>query len=179
MIDQTIAPQVLERIPLFHNFNDTERRQLADIAQVRHFAPGEMVFRQGENSQSLWIVLDGKCEVFKHTDEAPRESVVLAILEPYSHFGEMSFFSPAPHSASVRAQTGGQLMRHRSRDYDDLIRQGIWAAYKLSYNTVQSLADRLRRMDEWVAELASHNPPGERVPEWSSFRDKLFNGWNL
>ena len=43
---------------------------------------------------------------------------------------------------------------------------------------MRSLADRLRRMDEWVAELAAHNPPGERVPEWSAFRDKLFNDWN-
>jgi CRP/FNR family transcriptional regulator, cyclic AMP receptor protein len=170
---------MLESIPLFRNFNETERRQLSDIAQLRHFAPGELVFRQGETSQSLWIVLEGKCEVVKYPDDSRHDSVVLAVLESGSHFGEMSFFSPAPHSASVRAQTAGTLLRIDRRDYDDLIRQGVSAAYKLAYNTVQGLADRLRRMDEWVAELASHNPPGERVPEWSSFRDKLFSGWNL
>ena len=104
---------------------------------------------------------------------------MLAVLKPYSHFGEMSFFSPAPHSASVRAQTAVMALGIDRRDYDDLIRQGIWAGYKLAYNTVQALADRLRQMDEWVAELAAHNPTGERVAEWSTFRDKLFNGWNL
>ncbi len=179
MIDQAVSAEMLEDIPLLNNFNVTERRQMADIARLKHFAPGEVVVRQGEDSQTLWVVLEGKCEVVKHLEHGPHNSLVLAILEPFSHFGEMSFFSPAPHSASVRAQTAVTVLGIDRRDYDDLIRQGIWAAYKLAYNTVRSLADRLRRMDEWVAELAAHNPPGERIPEWSTFRDKLFNDWNV
>jgi CRP/FNR family transcriptional regulator, cyclic AMP receptor protein len=179
MIDQSVTATELERIPLFRSFNETERRQLADIAQIKHFAPGELVIRQGKSSQNLWVVLEGRCEVVKYPDDSPHDSLILAVLEPLSHFGEMSFFSPAPHSANVRAQSAVIALCIDRRDYDDLIRQGIWAAYKLAYNTVQSMADRLRRMDEWVAELARHNPPGDRVPEWSSFRDKLFNGWNL
>jgi CRP/FNR family transcriptional regulator, cyclic AMP receptor protein len=179
MIEQVPTAQILTNIPLLRNFNETERRQMADIAVIKHFAPGEVVVRQGEDSQVLWVVLEGKCEVVKYWDHQATESIVLAILEPYSHFGEMSFFSPAPHSASVRAQTEVTALGIDRRDYDDLLRQGIWAAYKLAYNTVESLADRLRRMDEWVAELAAHSPNSERVPEWSSFRDKLFNGWNL
>jgi CRP/FNR family cyclic AMP-dependent transcriptional regulator len=179
MIDQTVSAQLIGNIPLLYNFNETERRQMADIAVVKHFAPGEVIVRQGEDSQVLWVVLEGKCEVVKHPEQSTTDSIVLAILEPYSHFGEMSFFSPAPHSASVRAQTAVTALAIDRRDYDDLIRQGIWAAYKLAYNTVQGLADRLRRMDQWVAELAAHNPANERVPEWSAFRDKLFNGWNL
>src|SRR3984957_12618377 len=179
MIDQSVSASALERIPLFRSFNETERRQLADIAQIKHFGPGGLVIRQGKASQSLWVVLEGKCGVVKQPDDPPHDSLSLAVLEPMSHFGEMSFFSPAPHSANVRAQSAVVALCIDRRDYDDLIRQGIWAAYKLAYNTVQSMADRLRRMDEWVAELARHNPPGDRVPEWSSFRDKLFNGWNL
>jgi CRP-like cAMP-binding protein len=179
MIDQRVNSQLLANIPLLQNFNETERRQMADISTLKHFAPGEIVVRQGEDSQVLWVVIEGKCEVVRYWDHSASESIVLAILEPFSHFGEMSFFSPAPHSASVRAQTAVTVLAIDRRDYDDLIRQGIWAAYKLAHNTVQALADRLRKMDQWVAELAAHSPSGEKVPEWSSFRDKLFNGWNL
>ena len=57
------------------------------------------------------------------------------------------------------------------------------AAYKLAYNIVESVANRLRRMDEWIAELSSdddkHADGEEKQPEWRKFRDKLFNGWNL
>ncbi len=68
----------------------------------------------------------------------------------------MSFFSPATHSASVRAKTDVQLLRLARADYDDLIRDGVSAGYKVAYNVLQSMADRLRRMDDWVARLAAH-----------------------
>ena len=124
-----------------------------------------MVVRQGEDSHTLWVVLEGKCEVVKHLDALARTiRWCWPFLEPYSHFGEMSFFSPAPHSASVRAQTAVTVLAIDRRDYDDLIRQGIWAAYKLAYNTGRSLSDRLRRMDEWVAELAATIRPAIGFP---------------
>jgi CRP/FNR family transcriptional regulator, cyclic AMP receptor protein len=175
------SDKLLEQIPFFRGLNEAECRQLGNIARVEKFAPGEMVLRQGQSSRNLWAVLEGKCEVVRHKEHlgSPDESVVLAVLEPYSHFGEMSFFNPAPHSASVRAQTALKLLRIARSDYDELIKDGVAAAYKLTYNAVESLANRLRRMDEWIVECTNQNPVGERVPEWSSFRDKLFSGWNL
>ena len=75
-------------------------------------------------------------------------------------------------------------------DYYDLIRDGVTSSYKLAYNFVEHVANRLRRMDEWIAELSSHaeSPdgapqkpaePAGKLPEWRQFRNKLFNGWNL
>jgi len=170
--------ELLLKIPIFRNLNETECRQMADIAHVESYEAGEVIVRQGEHSQDLWVVLEGKCEVVKYRDKPKGDSLVLAVLEPYSHFGEMSFFHPAPHSASVRAQSAVEVLRIARVDYDDMIHEGIWAAYKLAYNSVEGLAVRLRRMDEWVAELAEHTP-ADKVPEWTSFRDKVFKGWNL
>jgi CRP/FNR family transcriptional regulator, cyclic AMP receptor protein len=138
------------------------------------------VLEQGKSSQNLWILLDGKCEVVK--DSVQDGSLVLAQLEPFNLFGEMSFFSPAPHSANVLAKTKVRLLCISRTDYDDLIHEGVGAAYKLAYNVLENVAKRLRRMDEWVAELTAHNEhPAmeEKRPEWRQFRDKLFDGWNL
>jgi CRP/FNR family cyclic AMP-dependent transcriptional regulator len=177
-----IPSKTLQQIPAFHNFNESECRQLAEIAQEKTFAPGEKVIEQGKSSHNLWILLDGKCEVSK--DSNRDGIVVLAELEPYNLFGEMSFFSPAPHSANVVAKTPVKLLRIARVDYDDLIRDGVGAAYKLAYNVVESVATRLRRMDEWVAELSTHgerhdSEDQQKQPEWRQFRNKLFNGWNL
>ena len=181
MNEQLSPDKLLGQIPFFRGLNDDECQQLGRIARTKNFAPGEIVLRQGESSRDLWAVLEGKCEVVRHKDgpASAGDSVVLAVLEPYSHFGEMSFFNAAPHSASVRAQTAVKLLRIARADYDKLIKDGVAAAYKLTYNAVESLANRLRRMDEWIVECASQNPPAEKIPEWSSFRDKLFSGWNL
>jgi CRP-like cAMP-binding protein len=105
--------------------------------------------------------------------------LVLAVLEPFQHFGEMSFFHPAPHSADVRARGPVELIQITHADYADMIQEGVWAAFKLAYNVVQQLAQRLRRMDEWVAELANNPQAAANVPEWSRFRNKLFDGWTV
>jgi CRP/FNR family transcriptional regulator, cyclic AMP receptor protein len=168
-------------VPAFQQLDDDECQQLLAIAQQRAFAPGEQVIEQGKRSQKLWILLEGKCEVIRHSEhDGP---LVLAQLEPRSVFGEMSFFSPAPHSASVVAKTQVRLLSIRRMDYDELLASGNLAAYKVAYNVVQSLAHRLRRMDDWVAELTagdkSDGQVEEKVPEWHEFRKKLFETWNL
>jgi CRP/FNR family transcriptional regulator, cyclic AMP receptor protein len=172
--------QLLRSIPLFQELNETECRQIAEVIQMNSFAAGQTVIRQGESSRNLWVMLEGTCNVVKRmSPEGPRsESIVLAALEPYNYFGEMSFFHPAPHSADVVAKTNVKLLRISHVDYQDLIAEGVWAAYKLSHNVVQELADRLRRMDDWVSELLLRQKADGAQAEWSEFRNKLFGGWN-
>jgi hypothetical protein len=57
------------------------------------------------------------------------------------------------------------------------------AACRLATNTIDSLAERMRRMDEWVAELVrrenargEHAPP---LPEWNELRKRLFESWTV
>ncbi|HEY2146995.1 MAG TPA: cyclic nucleotide-binding domain-containing protein [Pirellulales bacterium] len=181
MITDSIPDKLMQDIPLFRLLNQTERRQLAEITQIKVYKPGDLILEQGKESRNLWVVVEGKCEVVRHIDrDSDRESVLLATLEPYSQFGEMSFFQPAPHSADVRAQARVKLLRIAHVDYQDLIDEGIYAAFKISHTAVETLAQRLRRMDDWVAELLAHKPDGDNhVSEWNTFREKLFDRWNL
>jgi len=216
MSGKGLSADVLRQVPIFKGMNDTERRQLAESASVVPFRDGDLVLEQGKTSQNLWILLEGECEVFKNADGAATaglkasgaaacDGVRLALLTPYSNFGEMSFFQSAPHSANVRAATAVKLLRIERGDYNELVADGASAAYKLACNAIDSLAERLRRMDEWVAELMRAGqataaviqaaaPPGApagpptgqptgqpapHVAEWDRFRDKLFTGWNL
>jgi CRP/FNR family cyclic AMP-dependent transcriptional regulator len=184
MSSPSLTPDLLRSIPIFDKMNDTECRQLAEIATRKEFKVGEYVLRQGETCQNLWIVLDGACEVIRQPDngQAKAEGTLLAELQPYNNFGEMSFFHPAPHSADVRAKTPLTLLRIERADYQELVEEGASAAYKLSCNAIDCLAERLRRMDDWVADLlheAAQSRIGLSTSEWSRFRDKLFTGWNL
>ena len=177
--------ETLRQIPIFKNMNDSERRQLADIATVKEFAQGEIILRQGKSSQNMWVLLEGECEVIKEPESAQTgiKPFRLALLEVYSNFGEMSFFHPAPHSATVRALTKVRVLRIERADFEELVREGCSAAYRLGCNSLDTLAERLRRMDEWVATLLRDGKPSAsaeaQVPEWSKFRDKLFTAWNL
>lgn len=185
-MSDNLSLDALCKIPLMANLNPTECHQIAEISRPAEYRPGDLIMKHGENSQDLWILLEGKCEVVKPRPEmppAPENELVLAVLEPYSIFGEMSFFHQAPHSANVRAKTPVKLLRITRVAYDDLIRDGAWGAYKLALNAVASMAERLRRMDDWVAELTGQQrlaePSASRTTEWNEFRDKMFASWNL
>ena len=91
----------------------------------------------------------------------------------------MSFFHPAPHSADVRTRTPVKLLQITHTAYGDMIQERMMAAYKLAYNVVQQMAERLRRMDEWIDDLANSSPAGGNVAEWSNFRNRVFNGWSV
>ena len=176
----TLNLDTLRSIPLFHGLNESEFRQIAEVLRLREFAPGDYLIRQGDESRDLWIVVQGQCEVVRRLnaiDEKHRdgESLVLAVLEAFDHFGEMSFYHPAPHSADVRASGPLELIQITHADYDDMIQEGVWAAFKLAYNVALELAERLRRMNEWVAELAVNPQAAANVPEFSRFRNKLLD----
>jgi CRP/FNR family transcriptional regulator, cyclic AMP receptor protein len=182
-MSSAVNPDTLHMVPLFRGMNESEFRQIVEVMRVREFGPGELVVRQGDNSRDLWVLLEGQCEVVRQLKPgkgAPheRESLLLAVLEPHTHFGEMSFFHPAPHSADVRTRSQVKLMQITHTAYGDMIQERMMSAYKLAYNVVQQMAERLRRMDEWIDDLANNSPTGN-VAEWSNFRNRVFNGWSV
>jgi len=182
--DANLVP-TLRQVPIFRELNDRECSQLCEAVEVLEFQSGDMLLKEGDCGRNLWVLLSGSCQVVRFAnadDTGHQEPVVLATLEPHSQFGEMSFFRAAPHSASVRAMTAVRVLRISRRDYDRLVEQASPAAYKLALGAVESLADRLERMDEWVEELMRSSPKSTAAPplgEWESFRQRLFTSWNL
>jgi CRP-like cAMP-binding protein len=178
--DLPLPLETLRQVPLFANLNDEECGQIARAVETKHFQPGEEVLQQGGTCRNLWIVLEGECDVVKRAGDSPTApEVVLATLGPLENFGEMSFYQAAPHAAAVRARTELKVLRLTREAYSNLVEHGDGAAFKLAYNTVESLAKRLRQMDEWVARLLTENAKKDRAAEWRGFRDKLFKEWNL
>jgi len=169
----------LDDIPLFAAMSPHERKRIIGVATCEVFSPGEVVLEQGGQGQDLWVVLEGTCKVIKQSQKTIPCAIELAELRRPDHFGEMSFFQPEPHSASVEAITPLSLLRIPRDRYDQLLEHDEIAAYKLALKVVDSLADRLRRMDHWVSDLVCSDQPREAASEWNHFRDKLFKHWSL
>ena len=169
----------LAKIAVFRGLTPDEFRQLLGISREVTFESGQTIIEQGQTSQALWVLLEGACQVVRKTAHAG--TAVLAELSPDDLFGEMSFFSPAPHSASVVATTRVTLLQLDRADYDALLHDDAAVAYKLAYNVVERVAKRLRTMDHRLAALADDcdEEPAENRPEWHRFRENLFGHWNL
>ena len=71
------------------------------------FADGEIIIRQGEPGDCMFVVQSGTVEVVREEDGAP---TVLAELGPNDFFGEMSLFERENRSATVRAKRDAHVL---------------------------------------------------------------------
>lgn len=93
---------------LFQDLSDPQRRRLLEGSPTPWFGPGEVIVREGETGDSLYVVLQGRVEVSKGLEGRSR---VVAELGSGEVFGEMTLFLNAPRSATVRALEECRLLR--------------------------------------------------------------------
>ena len=167
----------LSKCSLFRGMSPGERQELLAMLEPKSYPPGSSIFAEGESVQFIWIVLRGRCRVFKKA--AAGEEAELGIIEPYGIFGEMSFFNPAPHSASIRALSEVEVVRLPRDKYDLLLHNGSLAAYKVAFNTMGVLIERIRRMDDTFTDRLQRNNAPEHRDEWREFQSKLYTGWSF
>jgi CRP/FNR family transcriptional regulator, cyclic AMP receptor protein len=172
-----VLEQTLASTPLFRQLSPLERSEILGLVERRPFAAGETVLREGDQSPFLGVVVSGTCEVIKTDGQG--HTLQLALLEAGAVFGEMSFFQGGPHSATVRARTSVEAVLLSRERYDLLVRTDAVSAYKLAFNVVGILADRLRRMDQWTAELVGKTGHASHHEEWKDFQTRLYTGWNF
>jgi len=76
------------------------------VSQI-HFAPGEIIFRQGDPADRIYAVMAGEVEVIR--EEADGKETVLTKLGPGQYFGYMHF-SDAPRLTTVRTVTAVEVV---------------------------------------------------------------------
>ena len=167
-----MSTNALADLLIFKNFSDAERTALMALAHSVEVAKGEQIITQGHRKQNLWFILEGTCQITRRTENGCQLN--LAELGPYTHFGEMSFFHSAPHSADVIALTDMKLLRLKREDFDQLAAAGSPLALKLVLNCVEELANRLRQTDQWITDLVCQQNHKPTPSEWTAFRELIF-----
>jgi CRP-like cAMP-binding protein len=165
----------LSRCPVFSDMTPDECLEFMQHVEEVQYPAGEVILREGRSLQILWILIQGDCEVVKSMPRGQERQ--LAVLNGGALFGEMSFFKPAPHSASVRALTDVKLLRLSVDRFRQLERTHPQIAYKIAAGTAQVLSDRLRRMNELINEFVERPDTANHREELEEFRAKLYGEW--
>lgn len=74
---------------------------LASLSREEHFAPGEVIFHEGEAGDKMYVVAEGTVMISKNIPGVGEEA--LAFLERGDYFGEMGMIDRRPRSADARA----------------------------------------------------------------------------
>lgn len=142
----------LESIPIFAGLNRVALAEIARSAGEAVFRAGEIIVREGEAGNRMFIIRSGQVEVIKHL--AQPQQTVLAVLGPGNFLGEMSIIECVTRSASVRAVEDTVLFALKGIDLYRLF-QGHPDQYALVIlNIARDLSRRLRIVDEKFAALS-------------------------
>ncbi len=113
------------------------------------YKEGENIVRQGEAGDCMYVIQAGKVEGVL---ERPDSNVRLAVLESGDIFGEMSLFSRAVRSATVRALTETRIL---TVDKKGFLRR-VHEDPSLSFRILQKMSERIRKLNDDVAALKGH-----------------------
>jgi len=101
----------LKESPFFSNFDDADLLEIYNKLERQDLAPGDYLFKEGAPGDYLYIVFKGKLVV---TTIAKMVEKTIGYVKPGEVVGELSIFSNAPRSASVKAVYSSSVMRlHR------------------------------------------------------------------
>jgi len=112
-------------------------RQEADALQL---APGDFLFREGDNGDKMYVLLEGEIEIFLG-------DFMLENAGPGVLIGEMALIDDSPRTANAVAKTGSRLAEIDRRRFHFLIQQHPYFAT----HVMTTLADRLRHMNAVTA----------------------------
>ena len=107
-MDAPIDPTFLRDSDLFENQPAEVIRAVLAQGQLLEFGPGEVVFRQGEQGDRLFVVKSGVLEVVTAPSDGS-EPVVVAYLGTGEVIGELALLTGSPRSATVRSPEHAEL----------------------------------------------------------------------
>lgn len=110
---------VLSQSPLFEMLPSKDRARLAPRFKLVSLSKGEDAFQEGEQGGALFVVKEGSL-VVKATIQG--ELVELATLGQYQFFGEVSFLTGVPRTATVHALEPTELLKIQEGELKDLLR---------------------------------------------------------
>ena len=110
------------------------------------FEDGEIIIRQGDVGDCMFVIQEGEAEVIAHKDG---HDVVLAVRGAGDMVGEMAIFEKQVRYADVRAKGRVRVLTVDKKNFLRRINEDPSLAYRL----VQTLSRRLRELSEEVAVL--------------------------
>jgi len=129
--------KVVNKIPLFSGLKAPHIKQLLSLCEFRTVAGGKVLFRAGDPSADMLILLSGRLRVISP------DRVVLATIAPAAPVGEMGVITGQTRSATVETEDQCTLLVLKKSAFDRLMRSSAWICVQVYGHVIRTLAERL------------------------------------
>jgi transcriptional regulator with GAF, ATPase, and Fis domain len=127
------------------DLSEEELASLASIIESIKYGPSQVIFREGEMGDALYVIQSGRLLVLKESEQTGEQHLLLELEAP-SIFGEMALLDNSPRSATVQVSPEGSahLLRISMQNFQRFLKTNPQAALKVTYCLAQLLSHRLR-----------------------------------
>jgi len=134
-------------VPIFRDLKQSEVLLLDTAVQSRHYRKGELIFQEGEESDSLYIIHQGVVKIYNLSDEGKEH--ILRFLFAGDFGGQLALFKEDIQYTNAEAVEDAVVCRIYRKDLKTILGHNPEMAYRF----LQAMSDRLRDADEWTGSL--------------------------
>jgi hypothetical protein len=111
--------QVLSSVPFFAEMKPEAIKSLARLGNIEPFPSGHLIFEEGSQGDSFYVILQGNVSIQKQKDNHQR--IEVAQLNAGEFFGEMALIDRQSRSASVVTQSNCEVFVLHRKDFFNML----------------------------------------------------------
>ena len=144
----------LKNIYAFQDLDQQEIEFIAQIMSPRTYNAGDVIMKEGEPGQSMYVIAEGEVEVNKTLtmkfgeDDYRETEKTLTVLKvsDYAVFGEMALVTDLERSATVTALSDCTLYEIMKEDFLGLAQANPSLGFKVTMRLAEMVSRRLKKV---------------------------------
>lgn len=142
-----VSPELLRRYPFFAGLNDAQLREIAMITAEETHPGGEVLLREDEPANALYLLLDGGVDLFYRVEEEYRPELTkefsIGEVDAGEPFSISALIEPYTHSASARTLSASRVLRVDGVALRELCRGDVNLGFALMNKIARAALERL------------------------------------
>nr|WP_144924784.1 Crp/Fnr family transcriptional regulator [Paenibacillus bovis] len=139
-------------VPIFNHLEDEQMDLIAKSAKTVHLQKGEMLFRAGEEDDTLYIINSGKARIYRLSESGKEQ--LIRILNPGDFTGEVAIFQPGSvHESYAEALQHTSICVMKREDLQKYLLEYPEIALKI----LSEVTSRLQDSEKQTTQVAIEN----------------------
>jgi CRP-like cAMP-binding protein len=126
---------LLQDVDIFEHTSTEDLSHIATISEVIEYQADEVIFKEDEIPDSMYVVIEGKVRLIRGESE-------IMVAGKMEAFGTWALFDDEPRVATATALETSQLLRIDKEEFIDLLADHV----AITQSILKTMAKRLRKL---------------------------------
>lgn len=144
-----MANSCIMLVPIFNHLEREQMEEIVKSTRSTSYKKGEIIYREGETDDSLYIVSKGKIKIYRLSDSGKEQLV--RILNPGDFTGELALFRESTHKAYAEAMSETDVCIMKRND----LQQFLLKYPTISLKILSEFSNRLETSEKQTTRFAT------------------------